>query len=250
MSVKFVIVAAPRTGSTLLVRTLNSLDDVCCHGELLQLRMVRGYDDGFNPVKASNSEREDRTKRLLLIREQDPVGFIQRALSGPCAATGLKILYKQFLLSHWGNVTHSLLAIPNIKFIHLTRHNSLRRYISEQIAGAGGPIHSQLGGKSDNPIKVHVDINDFLRRTSEVATDGQRVASELAGQDVLNISYEQLSANLVATVAQVCQFIEVKIDQSSITPALEKVGSADLRDSVSNYQDLLENDTTRALLCD
>ena len=35
MSTRFVIVGAARTGSTLLVRTLNSIDGVCCHGELL-----------------------------------------------------------------------------------------------------------------------------------------------------------------------------------------------------------------------
>ena len=53
MSVKFVIVGAPRTGSTLLVKTLNSLDGVCCHGELLNVPMVRGYEDGFDLLTAS-----------------------------------------------------------------------------------------------------------------------------------------------------------------------------------------------------
>ena len=35
MGNRFIIIGAPRTGSTLLVRTLNSIDGICCHGELL-----------------------------------------------------------------------------------------------------------------------------------------------------------------------------------------------------------------------
>ena len=66
MRVKFVIVGAARTGSTLLVRTLNTLEGVRCHGELLGPENVRGYEDGFDLVKASKSEREARTRRLLL----------------------------------------------------------------------------------------------------------------------------------------------------------------------------------------
>ena len=59
MPLIFVIVGAPRTGSTLLVKTLNSLAGVCCHGELLGSQNVRGYEDGFDLVNASKSEREE-----------------------------------------------------------------------------------------------------------------------------------------------------------------------------------------------
>ncbi len=80
-AIKFVIVGAPRTGSTLLVKTLNNLDGVCCHGELLGPENVRGYEDGFDLVKASKSEREARSQRLLLERNSDPIGFIDRTLT-------------------------------------------------------------------------------------------------------------------------------------------------------------------------
>ena len=80
MSTKFVIVGAPRTGSTLLVKTLNTLDGVRCHGELLGLDTVRGYEDGFDLANASKQARDDRSQRLLQARNQDPVGFIEQAL--------------------------------------------------------------------------------------------------------------------------------------------------------------------------
>ena len=97
MSIQFVILGAPRTGSTLLVRTLNSLDDVLCHGELLGPDKVRGYEGGFDLVAASPDERKEREQRLLLEREQSPLGFIKHALSGAHAATGLKAVSETHL---------------------------------------------------------------------------------------------------------------------------------------------------------
>lgn len=250
MSVKFVIVSAPRTGSTLLVKTLNSLDGIRCHGELFNLAKVRSYQDGFDPFIASSSERQDRDKRLLQARNYDPVGFAQDVLLNKSAATGFKMLYNAFLNPRWNDVTQSLLATVDIRFIHLTRKNSLRRYVSEKILQAGGPNHSQAGGKSNNPLKVYIDINAFLQRSTEIDAEVEKVSSVLENHNVLDISYERLSDNTAMTVAHVCQFLNLKIEPSCIVPALQKVGLADLRDSVSNYQELLENDTTRALLCD
>lgn len=247
MSIQFVIIGAPRTGSTLLVKTLNSLEGVCCHGELLSPEQVRGYEDGFDLINASKSERETRVRRLLLERNTDPVDFIQRTLTSEHAATGFKALYNAFLHPRWSEVRAFLLAIPDIKFIHLTRQNGLRRFISEQILRAGGPNHSGAGGRSEIPIKVHVDIDAFLRRAGEIDAEGTELGSLLSNQAVLDISYEELAADTSTTVARVCQFLGLESVPSGIKPALDKVGAADLRNSVSNFQDLLDNPATRTL---
>jgi hypothetical protein len=65
---------------------------------------------------------------------------------------------------------------------------------------------------------------------------------------LLDISYEQLSADTASTVATACQFLGLDIVSSDIMPALKKVGAVDLSDSVSNYQDLLDNPATRDLV--
>jgi len=248
MGIKFVIVGAPRTGSTLLVKTINNLNGVCCHGELLGPEKVRGYEDGFDLVKASKSEREARTQRLLLERNTDPVDFIDRVLIADHTATGFKALYSAFLDPRWREVIAFLQTNPAIKFIHLTRKNTLRRYISEQILLEGGPNHSGAGGKSDMPIKVRVDIDAFLRRSSQIEAEGNEITALLAKQTVLNITYEKLSADTTATVARVCRFLALVNSPLDIKPALTKVGAANLSDSVSNYQELLDNPATRTLV--
>jgi LPS sulfotransferase NodH len=247
MGTKFVIVGAPRTGSTLLVKTLNSLDGVCCHGELLGPEHVRGYEDGFDLVKASKEEREARSKRLLLDRNANPVDFIDRIITANQRATGFKALYSAFLDPRWGEVVAFLQTSPAVKFIHLTRKNTLRRYISEQTLLEGGPNHSGAGGKSDMPITVRVDIDAFLRRSSQIEAEGNEIRSLLAKQNVLDINYEELSADTPAAVARVCAFLGLVTSPSDIKPALSKVGAANLSDSVSNYQELLDHPATSAL---
>ena len=220
---------------------------MCCHGELLGPQNVRGYEDGFDLVQASNSEREARTQRLLLQRNTDPVGFIDRILTAHHCATGFKALYSAFLNPRWQEVITFLQTTPAVRFIHLTRKNSLRRFISEQILLEGGPNHSGAGGRSEIPITLHVDIDAFLRRSSQLAAEAIEIDALLSNQTVLDITYEELSADTAATVARVGQFLTLANIPSDAKPALNKVGAANLSDSVSNFQELLDHPATRSL---
>lgn len=248
MSTKFVIVGAARTGSTLLVRTLNSLDSLCCHGELLGEDNVRGYEDGVDLVNISRAEREARSKRLLEDRNANPVGFIEQALALDYTAVGFKALYQAFLNPRWYDVIAYLRGIKDIRFIHLGRNNDLRRFVSEQILLQGGANHSGAGGRSDVSMKVHIDIDLFLRARAAVQQQISELNTLLTGQRVLDISYEALAADTAATVGQVCAFLGLDIACSRIQPALRKVGATDLRDAVSNYQALLDHPATRELV--
>lgn len=245
--INFVIVGAPRTGSTLLVKTLNSLAGVCCHGELLGAKNVRGYEDGFDLVEASKGEREARLQNLLLARDLDPIGFIQKALAKDNTACGFKALYSAFLDPRWIIIRHWLLQAPEIRFIHLKRKNALRRFISEQILLEGGPNHSGAGGKSEIPIKVHIDIDTFQKRCVEIEAEHSALTAMLLHQDVLHLNYEELSADTATTLGRVCEFLTLDRDPLNIEPALQKVGSANLQDSVSNFQELLDNNITRTM---
>lgn len=248
MTVRFVIVGAPRTGSTLLVRTLNTLDSLRCHGELLGPDHVRGYEDGIDLEHADKAERDARSLRLLQARNSDPVGFIEQALGGNENAIGFKALYSAFLDPRWQGVVASLLSNASTRFIHLRRRNGLRRFVSEQILLAGGANHSGAGGRGDVALQVRIDIDAFLRRDAELAAQAQALDALLAQQRVLEVSYEELSADTAGTVNRVAVFLGQPGAPAGVKPALKKVGAADLRDTVSNYQELLDHPATRTLL--
>lgn len=246
MSRQFVIVGPARSGSTLLVRTLDSLEGVCCHGELLA-DMVRGYQDGFDPLESSKEERDARAQRLREQRDSAPAQFILEALRTDNTATGFKALYGNLLNPRWKDVVAALRESTDTRFIHLRRINTLRRFVSEQILQAGGPNHSGAGGRSEQKIQVHVDIAAYQRSTDELHAEENRVVALLAGRELLDISYEQLSTDTAGTVAQVCHFLGMDTAPGDIQPALQKVGATDLRETVSNFEELLNTPATREL---
>ncbi len=246
MSVRFVIVGAPRTGSTLLVRTLNRLPGVCCHGELLQLQKVRGFEDGFDPLKATLEERNSRAERLHEQRSRDPWAFIENALNQGALASGLKLTFDIFFHQEWESVIAQLVAQPDIKFIHLQRHNELRRFVSEQMLYAGGPIHSEAGGRNESKMTMAIDIEQFQRRHKHVQRWTNRFRSLTADREVLELSYEELAENLRCAIHTVTDFLSLPAPPTILTAPLKKVGAADLRESVTNFDELLQHPATKA----
>jgi LPS sulfotransferase NodH len=245
MSVKFIIVSAPRTGSTLLASTLNSVPGVCCHGELLLPNRVRGFRDGFDPLAATTDEREARAQALLQQRENDAPGFVRAALTGPGSAMGMKVIYQDLLHPRWRDVLESLLNDASVRWIHLQRRNPLRRYVSEQVMLAGGAIHSGMGGKAASKVRIAIDINDFQARSDQVMAESKQVDALLAERTAMRVFYEDLSADPGTTVAKLCEVLGIDVSPGHIKPALEKVGAEDLSASVSNYAELLRHETTR-----
>ena len=96
-------------------------------------------------------------------------------------------------------------------------------------------------------MQIRVDVDAFLQRCQDIATEVEQIAALLRGRQVLDISYEELAADTSACVARVAEYLGVVQAQSAIEPALKKVGAADLSDVVSNYQELLDNPATRTL---
>ncbi|MGB2694181.1 MAG: hypothetical protein WBD55_03220, partial [Dehalococcoidia bacterium] len=90
-STRFVIRAAARTGSTMLVRALNSHPNVRCFGELFndEVDFVPFEVDGYDNFSARDRQ----------LRDGDPVSFLSErifcAQPPEISAVGFKLLYAQ-----------------------------------------------------------------------------------------------------------------------------------------------------------
>ena len=87
-----------------------------------------------------------------------------------------------------------------------------------------------------------------MQRDRELERQAQTLGEMLSGQPLLDISYEELSADTAGAVRRVAAFLGLAAAPADVKPALSKVGAADLRDTVSNYEELLAHPATRALL--
>ncbi|TDG12735.1 hypothetical protein E2F43_14290 [Seongchinamella unica] len=245
MPVTFFILSAPRTGSTLLVRTLNNIESICCHGELFLPGQVRGLRDEFDPRSASPQQRQARAQRLLQARDANPADFLNQALNRPQAAVGLKIIYEDFLNSRWQAALSPAIARPDTCFIHLQRRNALRRYVSEQVMHAGGAIHSDMGGGKNRRVKVEISPEAFAARRRQLDQEAEAALSMLDGKPVLDLFYEDLSDRLQPTIVSICDFLGLAVPVDTVEPGLRKVGEQDLSAAVLNYQEILANPLTR-----
>src|SRR5262245_28095673 len=119
---RFVILAAPRTGSNLLCTLLNSHDDILCHHEL------------FNPAGsfyARELRDTDFSIGTLEGRERDPLTCLDRTWESPLGHShvGFKMTHRQNPL-----VFEQVLNDPGVKKIILRRVNRIKTFVSYAIA--------------------------------------------------------------------------------------------------------------------
>ena len=115
----FVILALPRTGSTLLTQLLDSHPRITC------------YNEPFNPDAVYAADKTLKTERMRAYRDEDPVGFTELLYSvdGAERVVGFKILEYQAR-----DVQDHLLLRRDIRKVILRRDNLLASYSSNLMA--------------------------------------------------------------------------------------------------------------------
>lgn len=124
--IRFVILAAPRTGSNLLCTLLQSHPDVLCHHEIFNpdgiftALPLRATDSGFGGMAE---------------RDADPLGFLERVwINGQGhKSVGFKMTHRQQV-----EVFNKVCADPDIHKIVLKRRGALKTYVSYLLAERSG----------------------------------------------------------------------------------------------------------------
>jgi hypothetical protein len=149
---RFVIVAAPRTGSSHLTDLLNHHPDILCNGEVFHRRraFVR-WPEGELP--------KGKTKKLTEIRDNDPILFKEFIFSKNFGRShvGFKIFNNQNNV-----VLNNIIDDSSILKIILYRRNVLAIYSSLAIAGKTGKWNMKRDTQQDAPQKVTFDSQKFL----------------------------------------------------------------------------------------
>jgi len=112
--VNFVIVSQPRSGSTFLIDTLSSNEQVFCDNELYNLTMIARLD--------SNNDNTDLA--AVKRRDCDPVSFYHE-FYGSDFAKRIYALGFNFMLGHHSHVLKTIVEDQSLKIIYLERENKL-----------------------------------------------------------------------------------------------------------------------------
>ncbi|HEX8282873.1 MAG TPA: Stf0 family sulfotransferase [Pyrinomonadaceae bacterium] len=224
---RFVIVAAPRTGSNWVCSMLNSHPEILCHHEI------------FNPEGihyALDHRAGDMDVGTVAERDAAPLDFIARLWRQDFGKrlVGFKINRGQNEAAF-----RHVLADKGVSKIVLVRRNRVKTFVSEMIAEKTGQWESYGRADGARPVgQLDVDAQ-ALRRHVAVNRDYYarvRDALQSSGQQYLQVTYENLKGE--AEWRDILRFLGVAVTAHALKPATRKQNPGHLRDLISNYEQL------------
>ncbi len=184
----FVILSAPRSGSTHLVNLLCRHPEVACHGEVFGKKRVLFWGAGAERNKPLAEE-------LFALRDADAEGFLERIFGLNMGRThvGFKIFEE-----HGRQIIDRLIDDVGIKKIFLYRGNILAAYSSSVVAKATGVWGTRQRSMLPEGLRAKFVAKRFLkfhdRRVRFFRDTAGRTLS--SGQQFYWLPYEQLNEPL------------------------------------------------------
>jgi len=220
-AVRFVIFAAPRTGSNLLCSLLNAHPDILCHHGL------------FNPGGV-HWARDRHGSDGVAARDSNPVAFLDSVWTsgGDARAIGFKMNRDEN-----GEAAQALLGDPGVRKILLKRRNRVRTYVSEEIARLTGIWESYDEPAAAAIPALRIEADALIRHSDLNTAYYAALESRLktTGQAWLETDYEALADR--DEMARILAFLGIEA-QAALPAASYKRGPADLGAVIENFDEL------------
>jgi LPS sulfotransferase NodH len=228
-TVRFVIVAARRTGSNLLCTLLDSHPAILCHHEL------------FNPsgIFCALSVRQGALDLgSLERRDEDPTAFLDRVWREPRghACVGFKMTRGQAepVLEH-------VLGDTGVRKIVLRRRNRVKTWVSERVAERldEWEVYDETQLTSARP-RLEIDVRDLREHVARNEAFYRQVEASLSEsrQEFRRIWYEDLWSKEERT--RLLAFLDASPTDTDLAPRSLKQNPRDLREVVANFDELAE----------
>lgn len=231
--VQFIVGGPERTGTNMLLDMLMGHPQVVVAGELFNTRMI---DEGR--IETHLPPDIDR-QQLIELRAKDPGACIRRihesARLANAKAFGFKLLY--FHACADNRVVDHLVAVPELRVIHLVREDDLARWASQVRAAQDDKwFASTLEEKPQKGAPIVLDVKETLMQLELNELAEERFRATFDGVATYETSYERLVADLDAGVKTVLEFLGV--DRIGLEPQSFKTGRKDVRKEIANWDEL------------
>jgi LPS sulfotransferase NodH len=215
------VLALPRTGSSMLLDCLGSIDGVSVIDEVLNPTLVVGV-------------------RQRWISKRQALGHVSRSLDSlPDPIRATKFLLSQLKL-HDISLDDLRRQIPSAKYLLIYREALLEQYLSFQTASSTGQWHDRGEGAkaSRGPLRIEIsDLERFCRRQREKWREVTNFPW-LAERAAL-VGYEELIADR-QTVFEERIFPLLGLPSAPIATSLNKLGVKPLEERIGNYAEIVE----------
>jgi LPS sulfotransferase NodH len=223
----FAIVAAQRTGSNLLERSLDQLSDVTCHGELFNAEFL-----GFHHAESDIFAGYERTE--VARRDDDLASYTQAVMS----ASRKPIVGYRIFQNHHNEALRNTIYNPDIKKVVL-RRNLLESFVSFKMASSTNQWIVLHPGSRKEAAKVKFALEEFLVFVARHSLYYNEVYQALSstGQTFVSVDYSELKDPDVANM--IARFIGSSEEFESVPELTLKQNTRMLRNSVENYDEMI-----------
>jgi hypothetical protein len=236
---KFVIFTLPRTGSTLLSKTLNKHPEIFCDDEIFHfsfrdyfsVNQFRFIKIPFLPKKINYVVNYPATYLRL-------PSFLDKYFTNKkgenCKAIGFKLMYYQTLYTP-GLISY--LKKNNVKIILLLRENILRNALSDLRARATGIYHHQDDNEEQRSglSKLNVDTDALKQKMNNIVRQNQKLEAIVKDMDYVKIYYEDF-ANWDVTINKIADFLDVS--RQPVKAGAKKLNPDALQDMIANFAEV------------
>lgn len=224
---RFVVFAAPRTGSNWLCSLLDSHPEVLCHPEI------------FNPERIiySVSLRQGELD-LGTVEERDarPLEVLDRVWREDFGRpwVGFKLNRGQCR-----EAFDAVLADPAVHKVLIRRSNRIKTFVSEKLAIRTGSWESYPWSKTlESKPRIRVGVEELREHIAmnERYYGWLETSVEESGAPWLEVTYEELGT--AREQARLLEFLGLDEPVEGLSAITRKQGSKDLRDRIEGYGEL------------
>jgi hypothetical protein len=236
---KFVIFTLPRTGSTLLSKSLNRHPEIFCDDEIFHF----SFRDYFSPNQFRFLKVPFLPKKINYVINY-PItylrvnGFLNKYFTNKPGenfmARGFKFMYYQTFYMP-GLINY--LKKNNVKVILLLRENILRNALSDLRARETGIYHHQENNEKQRSglSKLEVDIPALKQKMDDIVRQNKKLEDIVGDMDYIKIRYEDFT-DWNTTTNRICDFLNVS--RQEVTAGAKKLNPDALQDMIANYNEV------------
>jgi len=223
---RFIVLGFARSGSSLLANLLSSHPQIKMFSELFNDKL---------PARKSHS-----LEAGPLAPDDDPHVYLEqrifRMYLPHIRAVGFKILYDQARDGDWSAVW-DYLRRNRLKIIHLKRRNILDQYLSLELAHKSDIwVASQPEQNVGYNQTIELDPGHCLDFTGRMIKWWRQIDEFFQDSLVLQLTYEDLTANLAAESGRVLDFLGLEFEP--LIPNIIKQRTTRKTEMIANYTDL------------
>jgi LPS sulfotransferase NodH len=237
---KFIVAGQQRTGTTMLVRTLDQHENICCRGEMFVNRFPNRTRGSYEMYIRQSLQR--RASHFLW-RKHCTDRYLDEVFSAPrylftseskwrhCQAIGFKMMYSQ---TRKTPAALKYVKDRKLPVVLLIRRNSLRVLVSREVNKVLEVPHST---ESVATTRVKVDAGDLLRSLQKLEDVNLQWEQLVSSNPYLKVFYEDVVNDLPRELNRITDFLGVS-RAPGLRPPIVKLNSAAIADIVTNYDEV------------